>query len=97
MLILKTLARAPLHGYGVALSIKRLSDDLLNGRRLALSGAPELATAGLGEGGMENDGDKTESPVLYADRSGAQAVGHRRGERQIRYPQRRVPLHSPCF
>jgi transcriptional regulator len=29
MLILKTLARAPLHGYGVALSIKRLSDDLL--------------------------------------------------------------------
>ena len=29
MLILKTLARAPLHGYGVALSIKRLSDELL--------------------------------------------------------------------
>ena len=29
MLILKTLARAPLHGYGVALSIKRLSDDVL--------------------------------------------------------------------
>jgi PadR family transcriptional regulator PadR len=29
MLILKTLTRAPLHGYGVALSIKRLSDDVL--------------------------------------------------------------------
>ena len=29
MLILKTLTRAPLHGYGIALSIKRLSDDLL--------------------------------------------------------------------
>ena len=29
MLILKTLARAPLHGYGIALSIKRLSDDVL--------------------------------------------------------------------
>lgn len=29
MLILRTLARAPLHGYGIALSIKRLSDDLL--------------------------------------------------------------------
>jgi PadR family transcriptional regulator, regulatory protein PadR len=29
MLILKTLARGPLHGYGIALSIKRLSDDVL--------------------------------------------------------------------
>ena len=29
MLILKTLARAPLHGYGVAQAIKRLSDDVL--------------------------------------------------------------------
>ena len=29
MLILKTLARAPLHGYGIAQSIKRLSDAVL--------------------------------------------------------------------
>ena len=29
LLILKTLARAPLHGYGIAQSIKRLSDDVL--------------------------------------------------------------------
>jgi PadR family transcriptional regulator PadR len=29
MLILKTLTRAPLHGYGIALSIKRVSDDVL--------------------------------------------------------------------
>jgi transcriptional regulator len=29
MLILKTLTRAPLYGYGKALSIKRLSDDVL--------------------------------------------------------------------
>jgi PadR family transcriptional regulator PadR len=29
LLILKTLARAPLHGYGIALSIKRLSDEVL--------------------------------------------------------------------
>ena len=29
MLILKTLTRAPLHGYGIALSIKHLSDDVL--------------------------------------------------------------------
>ena len=29
LLILTTLMRAPLHGYGIALSIKRLSDDFL--------------------------------------------------------------------
>src|ERR1700690_4512618 len=29
MLILKTLTRAPLHGYGIAQSIKRFSDDVL--------------------------------------------------------------------
>lgn len=29
MLILKTLTRAPQHGYGIALAIKRLSQDIL--------------------------------------------------------------------
>ena len=29
LLILRTLARAPLHGYGIALAIKRLSDEVL--------------------------------------------------------------------
>src|SRR5690348_8465602 len=29
MLILKTLTRAPLHGYGIAQSIKRISGDVL--------------------------------------------------------------------
>jgi PadR family transcriptional regulator, regulatory protein PadR len=29
MLILRTLSRAPLHGYGIALQIKHLSDDVL--------------------------------------------------------------------
>jgi transcriptional regulator len=29
LLILKTLTRTPLHGYGIASSIKRLSDDVL--------------------------------------------------------------------
>lgn len=29
MLILKTLSRGPLHGYGIALSIKSASDDIL--------------------------------------------------------------------
>ncbi len=29
MLILKTLSRGPIHGYGIAQSIKRVSDDVL--------------------------------------------------------------------
>lgn len=29
LLVLRTLSRAPLHGYGIALAIKRLSDDVL--------------------------------------------------------------------
>jgi PadR family transcriptional regulator PadR len=29
LLILRTLARAPLHGYGIALSIRQFSDDVL--------------------------------------------------------------------
>src|ERR1700689_3937807 len=29
MLILKTLTRTPMHGYGTALAIRRLSDDVL--------------------------------------------------------------------
>ena len=29
MLILKTLTRGPMHGYGIAQSIKRISDDVL--------------------------------------------------------------------
>lgn len=29
MLVLKTLTHAPLHGYGIAQSIKRMSDDVL--------------------------------------------------------------------
>ena len=29
LLILNTLTRAPLHGYGIALAIKRLSEDVL--------------------------------------------------------------------
>ena len=29
MLILKTLTRGPMHGYGIALSIERVSDDVL--------------------------------------------------------------------
>jgi hypothetical protein len=48
MLILKTLTRTQLLGYGVALSSKRLSDDVPTGEEGSLlSGAAAVAAAGL--------------------------------------------------
>ena len=52
MLILKTLTRAPLHGYGIALSIQRLSEDVLTVEEGSLY--PALLIAGLGEGRVED-------------------------------------------
>src|ERR1700678_1060340 len=50
MLILKTLTRAPLHGYGIALSIKRVSDDVLTVDGGSLDPAlPRLRRRGWGE------------------------------------------------
>jgi PadR family transcriptional regulator PadR len=69
MLILKTLTRMPLHGYGIALSIKRLSDDVLTVEEGSLYPALQRS---LLQGWV-----KAASPLLYAHGSGAQAVGHR--------------------
>ena len=75
MLILKTLTRAPLHGYGIALSIKRLSDDVLTVEEGSLYPALQrLAAAGMGEGRVEDDGHQSPRAVLHAHRSGTQAA-----------------------
>ena len=36
MLILRTLERGPLHGYGIALSIRRISEDVMTGQEGSL-------------------------------------------------------------
>ena len=76
MLILKTLTRAPLHGYGIALSIKRLSDDVLTVEEGSLYPALQrLLLAGMGEGGVEDDGDQSARAVLHADGGGTETAG----------------------
>jgi DNA-binding PadR family transcriptional regulator len=78
MLILRTLTRAPLHGYGIAKSIKQLSLDVLTveeGSLLPVS--TTIVAAGLGESGMEEDGDKPASSLPHPDRSRTQATGPR--------------------
>jgi PadR family transcriptional regulator PadR len=77
MLILKTLTRAPLHGYGIALSIKRLSDDVLTVEEGSLYPALQrLLLQGWVKGGVEDDGDQPAGAFLHADGGGAQATGH---------------------
>ena len=69
MLILKTLTRAPLHGYGIAQSIKRVSDDVLTVEEGSLyPGSAAPAAAGLGEGGVEEDGDRPAGALLHPHR-----------------------------
>src|ERR1700679_3408593 len=52
MLILKTLTRAPLHGYGIAQSIKRVSDEVLTVEEGSLYPALQrLLLQGWGKGG----------------------------------------------
>jgi len=57
MLILRTLTRTSLHGYGIARLIKRLSDDVLTVEESSLYRGARPLLLGLGEGGGEDDGD----------------------------------------
>jgi hypothetical protein len=61
MLILKTLTRAPLHGYGIALSIKAVSDEALT----------------VEEGSLYPALHEPAGTVLHADRGGAETTGPR--------------------
>ena len=77
MLILRTLSRAPLHGYGVALSIQHLSDHVLTVEEGLLYPAPQrLLFAGLGESRVEDDRNQPASPFLQTYEIGAQAIGN---------------------
>jgi hypothetical protein len=75
MLILKTLTRAPQHGYGIALSIKRLSQDVLTvARRFALSLITALAPSRMGPSRMEKDSNQPPRTLLHPDRRRTQAT-----------------------
>jgi PadR family transcriptional regulator, regulatory protein PadR len=58
MLILKTLTRAPLHGYGIAQSIKRISDDVLTVEEGSLYPALQRL---LSEGWVKAEWKKTDT------------------------------------
>lgn len=58
LLILHTLARAPLHGYGIAQAIKRLSDDVLTVEEGSLYPALQRL---LVQGWLKGEWKKTET------------------------------------
>ena len=76
MLILKTLTRAPLHGYGIAQSIKRMSDDVLTVEEGSLYPALQrLLLQGWVKGRVEDDGYESPCTLLHAHRDRPQATG----------------------
>jgi transcriptional regulator len=58
MLILRTLERGPLHGYGIALSIRRISEDVLTVEEGSLYPALQRS---LVEGWVKAEWGKTET------------------------------------
>src|ERR1700727_1612993 len=76
MLILRTLARAPLHGYGIALSIKRLSDDLLTVEEGSLYPALQrLLLQGWGKGGWKKTETRRRARYYTLTAAGRKQLG----------------------
>ena len=68
MMILKTLTRAPQHGYGIASSIKRASDDVLTVEEGSLYPALQrLLLQSWVKAEWKIDGDEPAGAVLHAD------------------------------
>jgi hypothetical protein len=76
LLILKTLARGrEMHGYEIARSIQRVSEDVLRIEEGSLYPALQRMLAKAGEGGVGRNRRESAGTLLPADPCGEQAVG----------------------
>ena len=93
MLILKTLALEPMHGYGVGLRIEQISGGVfkVNAGSLAAGAQPDGASRKCE---VRVAGHRKESPgeILSSDRKGPQ--GALRGNRRVAASDRRDCTHS---
>ena len=81
LLIMRTIALEPLHGWAIAQRIQQISDDLLRVQQgLALSRAPPARTPGLDHGRMGRVGEQPPRALLRADEGGPQAAPGRSRE-----------------
>ena len=70
LLILKTLALEPMHGWGISQRIQQVSDRRAAGQPgLALPGAPPARAAGLDRVGVGRLREQPAGEVLRADRA----------------------------
>ena len=78
LMILKTLTRGVLHGYGIAQSIRRSSEDVLTVEEGSLYPAlHRLLVRDAGAGRVGCDGDKSPRPDVHADGGGVPSAGSR--------------------
>src|SRR6516225_8385483 len=76
MLVLKALARGPLHGYDVAEHILTWSGDVFaGGRRRTVSGAPPAGAAWAAGERVGRLGEQPPGEVLPVDGGGPEATG----------------------
>ena len=66
VLILKTLALEPMHGWGVALRIQQVSKDMLQIGRLSLPGTASAGIQGLDSVGVGKFREQPTSKILLA-------------------------------
>jgi hypothetical protein len=79
LLILKTLSRAALHGYGIAQQIKLNSNNVLEVEEGSLYPASAAGTEGAGGIGMADDTAQSPRALLPAEHYGPETPGGRRG------------------
>ncbi len=90
LLILRTLATGPKHGYGIAERLRQVSEDVLQvGESSLYPALQRLLLERLGQGGMGRVGEQPPRALLHGHPRGPQAA--RGGTRGIRASRRRDP------
>ena len=81
LLVLKTLERGAMHGWGITLHIERVSDAILQGGRgLTVSGASSHGAGGVDRIRVGREREQPAGAILSADSEGAEAVDGGAGE-----------------
>ena len=79
LLILQAVGRGSMHGYGIALYLKTLSDDVLQVGEGSLSRAATPDAEWLGESGMGRVGEQPARAFLHSHRCRPEATRARNG------------------
>jgi hypothetical protein len=70
LLILQTLRRREMHGYGIAQRLREVSEDVLRVEEASLPGAPAAPPQRMGGGHVGRHREQSSRALLPADRGG---------------------------